>query len=69
MAYMHPLIDLRRPELQKADDYFQYILEEEEAEEEEEIPEIRPVERKHEKSTKKAEDAVLLQDVLTEYFS
>ena len=40
-----------------------------EAEEEEEIPEIRPVERKHEKSTKKAEDAVLLQDVLTEYFS
>ena len=55
--------------LQKADDYFQYILEEEEAEEEEEIPEIRPVERKHEKSTKKAEDAVLLQDVLTEYFS
>lgn len=28
--------------LQKADDYFQYILEEEEAEEEEEIPEIRP---------------------------
>ena len=35
--------------LQKADDYFQYILEEEEAEEEEEIPEIRPVE-----STKKA---------------
>ena len=32
--------------LQKADDYFQYILEEEEAEEEEEIPEIRPVERK-----------------------
>lgn len=52
--------------LQKADDYFQYILE---AEEEEEIPEIRPVERKHEKSTKKAEDAVLLQDVLTEYFS
>lgn len=31
--------------LQKADDYFQYILEEEEAEEEEEIPEIRPVER------------------------
>lgn len=54
--------------LQKADDYFQYILEEE-AEEEEEIPEIRPVERKHEKSTKKAEDAVLLQDVLTEYFS
>ena len=55
--------------LQKADDYFQYILEEEEAEEEEEIPEIRPVEREHEKSTKKAEDAVLLQDVLTEYFS
>lgn len=55
--------------LQKADDYFQYILEEEEAEEEEEIPEIRPVEKKHEKSTKKAEDAVLLQDVLTEYFS
>ena len=55
--------------LQKADDYFQYILEEEEAEEEEEIPEIRPVERKSEKSTKKAEDAVLLQDVLTEYFS
>ena len=54
--------------LQKADDYFQYILEEEEAEEEEEIPEIRP-ERKSEKSTKKAEDAVLLQDVLTEYFS
>jgi len=54
--------------LQKADDYFQYILEEEEAEEEE-IPEIRPVERKSEKSTKKAEDAVLLQDVLTEYFS
>lgn len=54
--------------LQKADDYFQYILEEE-AEEEEEIPEIRPVERKHEKSTKKAEDAELLQDVLTEYFS
>ena len=53
--------------LQKADDYFQYILEEEEAEEE--IPEIRPVEREHEKSTKKAEDAVLLQDVLTEYFS
>lgn len=51
--------------LQKADDYFQYILEEEE----EEIPEIRPVERKSEKSTKKAEDAVLLQDVLTEYFS
>ena len=43
--------------------------EEEEAEEEEEIPEIRPVEREHEKSTKKAEDAVLLQDVLTEYFS
>ena len=40
-----------------------------EAEEEEEIPEIRPVEREHEKSTKKAEDAVLLQDVLTEYFS
>ena len=40
-----------------------------EAEEEEEIPEIRPVERKPEKSTKKAEDAVLLQDVLTEYFS
>lgn len=39
--------------LQKADDYFQYILEEEEAEEEEEIPEIRSVERKHEKSTKK----------------
>lgn len=36
--------------LQKADDYFQYILEEEEAEEEEEIPEIRPVERKYEKS-------------------
>ena len=55
--------------LQKADDYFQYILEEEEAEEEEQIPDIRPVERKHEKSTKKAEDAVLLQDVLTEYFS
>lgn len=55
--------------LQKADDYFQYILEEEEAEEEEEIPEIRPVERKSEKSTKKAKDAVLLQDVLTEYFS
>lgn len=55
--------------LQKADDYFQYILEEVEAEEEEEIPEIRPVEREHEKSTKKAEDAVLLQDVLTEYFS
>lgn len=54
--------------LKKADDYFQYILEEE-AEEEEEIPEIRPVERKSEKSTKKAEDAVLLQDVLTEYFS
>lgn len=40
--------------LQKADDYFQYILEEEEAEEEEEIPEIRPVEREHEKSTKKS---------------
>ena len=55
--------------LQKADDYFQYILEEEEAEEEEEIQEIRPVERKSEKSTKKAEDAVLLQDDLTEYFS
>lgn len=53
--------------LKKADDYFQYILEEEV--EEEEIPEIRLVERKSEKSTKKAEDAVLLQDVLTEYFS
>lgn len=40
--------------LQKADDYFQYILEEEEAEEEEEIPEIRPgrkrARKKHEKS-------------------
>lgn len=40
--------------LQKADDYFQYILEEEEAEEEEEIPEIRPggkkERKKHEKS-------------------
>lgn len=39
--------------LQKADDYFQYILEEEEAEEEEEIPEIRPVERSTKKARKK----------------
>ena len=40
--------------LQKADDYFQYILEEEEAEEEEEIPEIqtgrKKARKKHEKS-------------------
>ena len=55
--------------LQKAEENFQNILEEEEAEEDEHGAEIRPVERKHEKSTKKAEDAVLLQDVLTEYFS
>lgn len=54
--------------LKKADDYFQYILEDEEAEEEK-IPEIRPVAEKSEKSSKKAEDAVLLQEVLTEYFS
>lgn len=55
--------------LAKAEDYFRYILEEEEEEEREEIKSrVKETESRVSKSAQKARDAELLQDVLMEYF-
>lgn len=55
--------------LTKAEDYFRYILEEEEEEEKVQVkPQVEEMEGKVSKSAQKARDAALLQDVLMEYF-
>ncbi|MGN0290361.1 MAG: hypothetical protein ACI4C5_00405 [Lachnospiraceae bacterium] len=51
--------------LKKAEDYFDYIIEEEERTEE---TKVKTVEKKESKGAQKAKEAALLQDVLMEYF-
>jgi len=52
--------------LEKAEAYFNYILEEEETET---VPVLQKEDKPKKKAADKAEDAELLQDVLLEYFS
>lgn len=49
----------------KAEDYFDYILEEEDTTKE---PVVKTVGKREEKGMQKANEAALLQDVLMEYF-